>query len=138
MRMRYIITTASLLLVSAFVGIMFLVLTNNSLSEHHHSDTSSHEGCPFMSHEDSICPMTALNHLALLRDIFEALIPSLLSLALLAGVATFVYVTIRQFKPILLFDTHTLWRWRIFVTYSFVMRIYQDLFARGILNPKLF
>jgi hypothetical protein len=107
-------------------------------SSHTHA---AHDGivpCPFMAHAETICPMTAYDHIAKLRSIFETVLPSINTL-----VSAISIVLIPWFKSVTLVlllsvYAYTLERWRQQVLVRFAQRPFQDLFAQGILHPKIF
>lgn len=129
--------TATLILLSLgvilFVG--FFNYEQRSHNEHNFAGTTS---CPFMQHEDSLCPMTVFDHLSTLRNIYEA---TILNTPLLKFSLGFVIVTsLYTLKPkwwsgLCLI---TFWRWRQKVKSKYFVRRHQELFANGLLNPKLF
>ena len=121
--------------------VLFAVVGSMSFSLFHmstHSET--HTGmtdCPFMAHNhDSICPMTLSDHLGAWKMVFTATIPSLTMLwAAMVAVAVLLvshfFIPKRKLIPIrlILFPKQS---------YSFSFGLLQELFARGILHPKLF
>lgn len=95
-------------------------------------------GCPFMSHEEVVCSMSSLDHLAAWQSAFTATVPSfvLLILALIAAVALSavapnLFGRLTYFEPPLLRSVRER-------TYTFSYRPLQELFSNGILHPKLF
>lgn len=136
MRSIFSIITPLFLLI---IGSVLLVNTITfSHSSNEHGIYKEMTDCPFMSHEETLCPMTILDHISIFRSIFETILPSIVSITLIAGVLLITYLHAPKLKNLFRIHTHTLWRWRIFVTYSFSYRLYQDLFSQGILHPKLF
>ncbi len=94
--------------------------------------------CPFMAHEDSLCPMSAFDHLSVLKNIFEAAVFKIQIFKFFFGLilATSLYL----FKPRWWqqINTSAFLRWRQKIEYEYSVRRYQELFANGLLNPKLF
>jgi hypothetical protein len=161
--MKYVVRLlASVVLLSLFVVLLVSILSagphnHHRPSSHHlakatmapgHGDplTARHHGaqppahhnnCPFMHHGESLCPMTTLDHIAVLRTIFESTLPAVVALTLIIGSVGVIAVTLVRLLPRSQ-STHTFFRWRQAVTYSFVYRFYQSLLARGIMQPKVF
>ncbi|MEZ4200667.1 MAG: hypothetical protein R3B69_03755 [Candidatus Paceibacterota bacterium] len=94
--------------------------------------------CPFMAHDEVICPMDLADHIGAWQSIFQAITPTIV---LLLAVALAV-VTVASVAPHLLLPKRkpiplSLRRLRE-RTYSFSYRSLQELFSNGILHPKLF
>lgn len=91
---------------------------------HHHEP-----GCPFMIGEQSICPMGLFEHIQAWQSMFTVSLPSILLLIAFL----FIVVTLWQslHPPNLLFFV----RKKAKQTGSHNL-LYQELFSRGILNPK--
>lgn len=91
--------------------------------------------CPFMTHEEVLCPMDLADHIAAWKSAFLAVTPTVMVLLSAAALVVFfaphVFVATRR-PPILL---HRQLRER---TYTFVYRPLQELFSNGILHPKVF
>lgn len=120
----------SFLLIVAFSGVFFLTLSHTG-----HSEESVRSDCPFMHHADTICPMTAFDHISLLRGLFETM----------PGLQFFLVLTLSlsSLLPYFLFKPRVIrfsafWRWRQSVITRFSSRFLQDSFAQGILNPKVY
>lgn len=119
-----------------FFGVMFLSLfpmfTDMNMSGGMSSD------CPFMSHEEVICSMSAFDHLSAWKSAFIVTLPSL-TLLLLVAIA---FVTIVSVAPNLLhrqrYRNGPVTRSVHERTYTFSYRPLQELFSNGILHPKLF
>ncbi len=130
------VITLSLLL---SYGSMLLV---SALNFHHTSDahgmTMGLAECPFMAHEETICPMTAFDHLTVLRHLFETIVPSIVTFTLTLGGVLVSLLFASTLTPLLRLQAHTFLRWRQRSSYAFPYRLFQELFARGILHPKLF
>lgn len=91
--------------------------------------------CPFMSHEEIMCPMNLADHLGTWKSVFMTIAPSLsllLVTAVLLGISVAPNV-LRNFKYLL---QHWQRRFRIRV-HTFSYRPLQELFSNGILHPKL-
>ena len=135
--MSTISKSLAFLLLTALFTVMMLSFIGFSLVTKDHVHAVDTNDCPLMSHHDSPCLMTMSDHIAILHTIFETLLPTIVSLVLLLG----VLIVLPRNYP----DFYRLrFRWRIFIrwltqiTYTFTQRRFQDLFANGILNPKLF
>lgn len=94
--------------------------------------------CPFMLHEEVLCPMNLAEHLGALKSMFMAVVPTISLLLAAVGVvallSTFAsYLRTSRYKPVSLLQRQL--RERV---YSFSHRPLQELFANGILHPKLF
>lgn len=129
------IVTFGLLLILG--SVLFVSAINLSHLHHDHGGAHSSVPCPFTAHEDTICPMTALDHLSILRGILDATIHGLVSLVLVFGLAI-LWSSYPDNKSRLRWAYQLYLKWRKRVTYSFNYRQWQVWFARGILNPKLF
>lgn len=101
--------------------------------------TGGMSDCPFMSHEEVLCPMNVADHIGAWKSAFLAIAPTIV-LLLTAAAAVAVVVSIaphllrRRFKPIPVLGESYLRE----CTYSFVYRPLQELFSNGILHPKVF
>lgn len=107
-----------------------------------HSGDAAHGAtpCPFSSETEVICPMSALEHLSTWQGTFAALVPlcvlGLLSAAVVVGVRSSyprARMRLRQVPPLTLALRPLSARQA-----HYPLRPYADLFARGILHPKLF
>lgn len=136
--MRFILSITALFFILIVGSVLFINTLNFTHGFDEHELYEGMTDCPFMSHEETICPMTILDHISVLRSIFETILPNIVSITLIAGVLLITYLHTPKFKNLFRISTNILWRWRIFVTYSFSYRRYQDLFSQGILHPKLF
>jgi hypothetical protein len=129
--MRKRITTAILMIL--FLGGMFGGLLHMSSS----MDMGMSD-CPFMSSGEVLCSMNPTEHISAWKSAFYSVIPTLTLLVLAAGVAALVasvapnlLLKRRYVEPIL----RSYLQERI---YTFFYRPLQELFASGILHPKLF
>lgn len=98
-------------------------------------DTS---GCPFMTHEATLCSMSVLDHVGAWKSAFLAVVPGfILLLLVLVGAIVLLAVApnllVKQKYRILPLLKNTTER-----TYSFSYRPLQELFSNGIIHPKLF
>jgi hypothetical protein len=118
--------TIGILLLTAymFAGGYFLIGTMD-----HHHETS---GCPFMPGEQVICQMDASDHISAWQSRFATVLPTILILSIIAAA---VILTWRQWYPppeILL--TGISYQREVALH---IVPIYQELFSRGLLNPKI-
>lgn len=122
--------------------ILTFVLGTMFVSLFHMSHMDMHGGmvdCPFMHHQETICPMNLADHLGAWKGVFLAIAPSVLLLlvgsAFVIGIASVAPNLLQRtlFHPIPI-------PMRVLTerTYSYVHRPLQELFANGILHPKLF
>lgn len=121
--MRLLKSTIAILFVTAFlvigsVGIM-------AMSGHSHEP-----GCPFMPGEQAICQMDVFDHLSAWQSTFTTILPSVITLILLAGVA---FVAWKYYSPPNLFVRPTLPKRRF---QPVRVSVVQELFSSGILNPR--
>ena len=117
----------------AFVAVSFLALTHFGMSMDGEMDMSD---CPFMT-EMVICDMGVLDHLSSWQSIFSnVVIPEIIILALLFLAIIWVpYWT--QFQPVS--KDFLIQRLQPSAyTRSLIPTLFQYLFSKGILNPKLF
>lgn len=126
--------TAGLILMF-LLGAMFVSLFHMSMGMDMHGGMSD---CPFMAHEEVICPMDLADHLAAWKAVFQAVAPTIVFLIAIAGAVALVatvapHLFTPKRRPIL--RLHRLLRER---TYSFSYRPLQELFSNGILHPKVF
>ncbi len=94
--------------------------------------------CPFMSHEEVLCPMNLADHIGAWKSVFLAVTPTIVLLLVVAGAIAFVATTaphlfVSRCKPIPILYRHLRER-----TYTFAYRSLQELFSNGVLHPKLF
>jgi hypothetical protein len=94
--------------------------------------------CPFMSHDEVICPMNLADHIGAWKSVFLAVAPTitlfLAAAGLLATAVTVAPNVLRISKRILCKQ----YCYPPERTYTFSYRPLQELFSKGILHPKLF
>jgi len=94
--------------------------------------------CPFMAHEEVICPMNLADHIVAWKSAFLSAVPTLTLLLAVAGIA----VSIASVAPNLLgkiqYISPPSCRWLETKAYTFIYRPLQELFSNGILHPKLY
>lgn len=127
--------TISGMLLTFLLGAMFVSLFHITTGMDMAHDMSD---CPFMTHEEVICPMDFLDHIAAWKTAFLSSAPTLTTFLVFASVVLSVFLghthffrKRRRFVPILIRQLRER-------TYRYYIRALQELFARGILNPKIF
>ena len=123
------------LILTFLLGAMFVSLFHMSMGMDMHGGMSD---CPFMAHEEVICPMDLADHLAAWKSVFQAVAPTIVLLIAAAGAVALVatvapYLFTPKHRPI-----STLPRLLRERTYSFSYRPLQELFSNGILHTKVF
>lgn len=127
---------ASGVVLAIFLGSLFFSLYHLTFGMSMESPMSD---CPYMPHEEVICPMNLFDHLTAWKSTFISLVPELL--LLIGFVAAVGVVTSRA--PNLLGKLR-LWLLRIPIAAhqihptGFSTRPLQELFSSGILHPKLY
>ncbi len=124
----------SVLFLVLFLGTMF-----SSLFHMSHDMGMNHgmSSCPFMAHEEVICPMSLIDHVGAWKSAFTevtttfVLLLSFTSALILLSTAPNLLRKIRLKSEVIHRDI----RERI---YSFSYRPLQEMYSSGILNPKLF
>ena len=123
------------LILTFLLGAMFVSLFHMSMGM---DMTGGMTDCPFMAHEEVICPMNLADHIGAWKSAFLAVTPTLVLLFFAAGAVAFVasvaphlFALKCRLIPIL----HKQLRER---TYAFSYRPLQELFASGILHSKVF
>lgn len=116
-----------------FLGAMFVSLFHMSMGM---DISGAMSDCPFMSHEEVLCPMNLAEHIDAWKTAFVAIEPTLvLFLAFVVlfvvSVAPFLFAPKRETMPIL-------YRQFLQKRYTYSYRPLQELFSNGILHPKLF
>lgn len=141
----YTFTALTTLLALMAMHFFVVLALGYSLSTHtsgmqHHDMGTMHQmnDCPFMTHGETFCPMTVLDHLTAFRSLFESILPTLVVLSLIMSASSFWHSLVPRLRPLLLLPAHVFLRWRTHVLYQFVYRQYQGLFARGILHQKVY
>lgn len=127
----------TLALLGGFIGLMFL-----SLFSVGHSVDTKHGSvdCIFATQSETICSTGVLDHIGAWKSVFVNMLPTV-SVVLLVGVIA-IFNTVpphlcrrRQLHTIPITQLFRQFQLRL---YTFVYRTHQELFARGILHPKLF
>lgn len=123
------------IILTFLLGAMFVSLFHMSMGM---DITGGMADCPFMTHQEVICSMNLTDHMETWKAAFLAVSPTLVLLLAVTGAIAFIVSVVPQLfaprhKPIPIL--HRQLRER---TYSFSYRPFQELFAKGILHPKLF
>lgn len=115
-------------IIAAFALSAFLavgVFGMMAMTGHHHEP-----GCPFMPGEQAICQMDVFDHISAWQEAFSVVVPSLIVLLLAAAVVFYTWQ--REWPP----DISIRVRLRP-QQQNQIANLYQELFSRGILNPKI-
>jgi hypothetical protein len=94
--------------------------------------------CPFMAHEEVICPMNLAEHIGAWKSVFVSVTPTLTLLLAVTGVAVLVASVAPNLLQGIRYSPPPLYSWLRERSYNFSYRPLQDLFASGILHPKLY
>jgi hypothetical protein len=133
--MKRMTKLVSLTLLIFFLGMLLFSLFHMTMSMDMSEGVS---GCPFMSQEETFCPMNLLEHIGTWKSVVLFKASTLVVLLALAGLVTIVVST----APNLLQKIHdgiTIRHRGIRErTYTFIYRPLQGLFSNGILHPKLY
>jgi len=126
-------------LTSALFAFMLLGTMYLSLFHVAHSGTmdGKMEGCPYMimSSEETLCAMTLIDHLEAWKSLSLAIIGNVVILFAFVGLYISCALFLRQRVPVWEIPIRTFKEQYI---YFYTLRSLQELFARGILHPKLF
>jgi len=125
----------SVILLALFLGTMFFSLFHMSMGM---DMSGGMTDCPFMSHEEVICPMNLADHIGAWKSVFASVAPTLTLLLAVAGVAVFVASIAPNLLGRVRYASPPLCRWLQTRIYTFSYRPLQELFSNGILHPKLY
>lgn len=126
--------TAALIL-AFLLGAMFVSLFHMSMGMDMHGGVGD---CPFMAHEEVICPMDLADHLAAWKSVFQVAAPTIVLLLAAAGALALVFSAAPHLYTRKLRLIPVLYRQLRERIYAFSYRPLQELFSNGILHPKLF
>lgn len=107
----------------------------------HMSSMDMHAGmsdCPFMSHEEVVCPMSLTDHIGVWKSVFLSVVPSVVLLFAVVGIAVLIGTVPPNVLKRIIFSSPPLGKWIQERVYTFDKRPLQELFSKGILNPKLY
>lgn len=90
-------------------------------------------GCPFMPGEQSMCQMNAFDHITAWQSMFTGVLPTVLVLALIATTTIFFWRL--WYPPPDSIRKQSLYHGR---AETVIIPLYQELFSKGILNPKTY
>lgn len=113
---------------STLILMIFLIVGTfgvMAMSNHHHEPS-----CLFMSGEQAICSMSALDHITTWQNTLIVTLPILFVYSLLAVIVLFIW---KYYSPPDLFVRRLL---SSRTRYPVSIPLYQELFSSGILNPK--
>lgn len=119
-------------IIAIFVLVAYLALGSflmMGMMDHHHMAMG---GCPFMPGEHAICQMDAFDHISAWQSAFVSVVPTILILSMLAAVVVLAWR--HWYPPPNLVLASVAYRERARIT---IVPLYQQLFSRGILNPKI-
>jgi hypothetical protein len=133
--MSWVHKILSITLLTFFLGTMFFSLFHMSTGM---DMSGGMTDCPFMAHEEVICPMNLSDHIGAWKSVFLSTIPTLTLLLAVAGIAVFVASVAPNLLRKIEYASPPLQRWLEFRTYTFSYRPLQELFSNGILHPKVF
>lgn len=123
------------IILTFLLGAMFVSLFHMSTGM---DMTGGMRDCPFMSHEEVLCPMSLVDHLGAWKSAFLTTASTILYLFAAAGMVAIAvsiapnFLTAR-YKPI-----PARYRWLRERVYTYSYRPLQELFSNGILHPKVF
>lgn len=122
------------ILITIVTGTMFLSLFHMSLGM---DMTGGMTDCLLASHEEVICPMDIADHLGAWKSMFLSTIPTVLLLLagalLVTAITTAPHLLVGGMRLLVVYFIQPSVR-----TYTHCYRALQELFASGILHPKLF
>ena len=125
----------SLVTLVIMLGTMFASLFHMSMD----MDTMATGGdCMYMSHAETWCPMSVADHIGAWQSVFQAIAPTIILLLITASAFALVATVAPHFITPRPSTIQILQRQLRERTYLFSYRPLQELFARGILHPKLF
>jgi hypothetical protein len=133
--MYWVTRILSITLLTFFLGTMFFGLFHMSMGMDMSEGMSD---CPFMSHEEVICPMNLADHIGAWKSVFLSVAPTLTLLLAVAGIAVFVVSVAPNLLRMTQYASPLLHRYLRTRTYTFSYRPLQELFSNGILHPKLY
>lgn len=122
------------MLIMFFIGSMFVSLF-------HMSNMDMKVGmsdCPYMAHEQVICPMNLADHIGAWKSVFLSTASTLTLLIAAAGMAVLIASVAPNLIQRKVHESQLLCRWLRARTYTFSYRPLQELFSNGILHPKLY
>lgn len=127
--------TATAIILTVLLGAMFVSLFHLSMGM---DMTGSMSDCPFMAHEEVLCPINLADHIGAWKSAFLAVAPTIFLLLAIAGLAVVMaalapHLFALKRKPIPILTKQLRER-----TYTFSYRPLQELFSNGILHPKVF
>ncbi len=128
----------SLSILIAVFGIITMNFIHVVHSHEAHHKLQNQDNCPFMNHKEALCPMSVSAHISALRSVFETVLPNITHLSFFATLILLFVALPPRIKPFRKRSVQVLLSWLTLVSYKFSRRLLQSLFARGILNPKLF
>lgn len=117
-----------------FLGTMFVGLFHMSHMDMH----TGMPDCPFMAHEEVLCPMNLMDHVGAWKSTFLSIMPSLILLLAATGGVLLAAIQAPNLLRRVHYTSPPLARSIREKVYSFYYRALQELFSKGILKPKLY
>jgi len=133
--MNWVTKILSFTLLMFFLGTMFFSLFHMSMGM---DMSGGMDDCPFMAHEEVICPMNLMDHIGVWKSVFASVAPTFTLLLAVAGVAVFVASIAPNLLRRVQYASPPVCRWLQTRIYNFSYRTLQELFSNGILHPKLY
>lgn len=127
------IITATLIII--FLGVMFGGLFHMSFGMDMFNGMTD---CPFSLNQENICTMGATDHIGAWKSVFLSVIPILTTLILAACVITFFTSVAPNLLSKHTYTDFISQKYKQSRSYTFSSRPFQELFADGILHPKLY
>jgi hypothetical protein len=124
----------SVALLAFFLGTMFFSLFHMSTGM---DMSAGMTNCPFMSHEEVICPMNLADHVGAWKSVFLTVAPTLNLLLAVVGITVLIVSTAPNLLQRILCMVPPQNRLLQARTYTFSYRPLQEMFSNGILHPKL-
>lgn len=127
--------TSWFIVTTVFLSVLFLSLFHMPASMEMGGEMSD---CPFMTHEEVLCSMSTIDHIAAWKSAFTAIAPSFVLLLLTLVAVALVLAVAPNLLLSQRYRQHILSREVCDRIYTFSYRPLQELFSNGILHPKLF
>lgn len=125
----------SLALLIFFLGTMFFFLFYMSMGM---DISGGMTDCPFVSHEEVMCPMNLADHIGAWKSVFLSTVPTLTLFLAVAGLVILAASAAPNLLRKIPYTSLLLPRCLEVRTYTFSHRPLQELFSSGILHPKVF
>jgi len=123
--------------IAAFMALLVAIISLSGVLVFMNDSQSSHGGCPFMQHSQSLCQMGPINHIAHWQQLFTSLPVQLINILIAGLMAVFVLLLAaisRAFASPHLIEGRAPPEKYTFKSYNYFI----DLFSRGILHSRLY